>query len=96
MYFVLLFFIKLNYDAKNIYNVFSNNKGLSSRHIAATNNGSDKISEKIVYILHAVGAKRCQNILLETECTDACGWNKNYNGIPPAKPISMPVCILSN
>lgn len=73
--------------------MFSNNKGLSSRHIAATNSGPDRVSEKIVYILHAVGAKRCQNIL-ETECTDGCSPNKNYNGIPPAKPISMPVCII--
>lgn len=74
--------------------MFSNNKGMSSRHIAATNNGPDKISEKIVYILHAVGAKRCQNILLETECTNGCVWNKEYNGLPPPKPMSMPVCIL--
>lgn len=67
---------------------------MSPRHIAATNNGPDKISEKIVYILHAVGAKRCQNILLETECTNGCAWNKEYNGLPPPKPMSMPVCIL--
>lgn len=74
--------------------MFSNNKGMSSRHIAATNNSPDKISEKIIYILHAVGAKRCQNILLETECTNGCAWNKEYNGLPPPKPMSMPVCIL--
>lgn len=72
--------------------VFSNNKGQSARHIAATNNGPDKISEKIVYILHAVGAKRCQNVLLETECSNGCAWDKEYNGLPPPKPISMPVC----
>lgn len=73
--------------------MFSNHKGISSRHIAATNNGPDKVSEKIVYILHAVGAKRCQHVLLETACTNACAWDNQYNGIPPEKPISMPVCI---
>lgn len=72
---------------------FSNNKGVSPRHIAATNNGPDKISEKIVYILHAVGAKRCHNVL-EKECADGCAWNKEYNGLPPQQPISLPVCIV--
>lgn len=72
---------------------FSNNKGISPRHIAATNNGPDKISDKIVYILHAVGAKRCQNILLDTKCTDGCAWDKEFNGIPPQRPVSMPVRI---
>lgn len=69
---------------------------MSSRHIAATNgnNSSDKVAEKIVYILHAVGAQRCQNILLETECTNGCAWNKEYNGLPPQKPMSMPVCTI--
>lgn len=76
--------------------MFSNNKGMSSRHIAATNTnkGLDKVTDKIVYILHAVGAKRCQNILLETECTNGCAWNKEYNGLPPQQPMSMPVCII--
>lgn len=77
--------------------MFSNNKGMSSRHIAATNgnNSPDKLAEKIVYILHAVGAQRCQNILLETGCTNGCAWNKEYNGLPPQKPMSMPVCTIS-
>lgn len=77
-----------------IYFIFSNNKGVSPRHIAATNNGPDKISEKIVYILHAVGAKRCQNVVLESECADGCALNKEYNGLPPQQPISLPVCIV--
>lgn len=83
------------FTKKYTYNLcFSNNKGMSPRHIAATNNGPDNISEKIVYILHAVGAKRCQNVLLENQCTDGCMWNKEYNGLPPTKSISMPVCII--
>ncbi|CAH1738202.1 unnamed protein product [Aphis gossypii] len=75
---------------------YINNKGVSSRHIAATNNGPDKISDKIVYILHAVGAKRCPNVALDTECTNGCAWDKEYNGLPPQRPISMPVrCIVT-
>ncbi|XP_050434719.1 85/88 kDa calcium-independent phospholipase A2 [Adelges cooleyi] len=73
---------------------YINNLGLTARHIAATNNGPDKVSDKIVYILHAVGANRCtvRNInSTDTSCAKGCVWNQQYNGLPPQKPISMPV-----
>ncbi|XP_024082546.1 85/88 kDa calcium-independent phospholipase A2 isoform X2 [Cimex lectularius] len=62
-----------------------NNAGETARHIAAVE-GSE-VSLKIVYILHAVGAKRCSSIM--NYCTSHCKADSIDNGIPPP-PASGP------
>lgn len=63
-----------------------NNLGQSVRHIAAQE--KDNISERILYILHAVGAPRCLSDV--SSCTDGCSALGTYNGqIPPVPPSAQ-------
>lgn len=60
------------------------------RHLVShdTNDGN-----KILYILHAVGADRCSKDMLG--CTTGCKHNEEYNGVaPPEPPTAVPRTIL--
>ncbi|XP_033211846.1 85/88 kDa calcium-independent phospholipase A2 isoform X2 [Belonocnema kinseyi] len=60
------------------------------RHLVShdTNDGN-----KILYILHAVGAERCSKDMLG--CTTGCKYDEEYNGIaPPEPPTAVPRTIL--
>jgi len=60
-----------------------NNKGATPRHCILPESGSDKI----LYILHAVGAPRCS--LDMQGCNPGCeGSSDDYNGIAPPVPFS--------
>ncbi|XP_021919753.1 85/88 kDa calcium-independent phospholipase A2 isoform X2 [Zootermopsis nevadensis] len=63
---------------------YRNNGGATPRHGIVL--GSD--GDRILYVLHAVGAPRCS---LDTQgCNPGCeGSSNNYNGIPPAVPPSL-------
>lgn len=65
-----------------------NNKGLTARHIVRTEMSSS-IFDKILYALHAVGAKRCRSEM--SGCSAGCAAKEDYNGVPPppvAKAVS--------
>ncbi|XP_069951966.1 85/88 kDa calcium-independent phospholipase A2 isoform X3 [Cherax quadricarinatus] len=61
-----------------------NKKGETPRHLAASCKVDDKIKaaerDKVIYLLHTVGAKRCQIKL--AECSDGCMDEGNFNGVP--------------
>jgi calcium-independent phospholipase A2 len=60
-----------------------NNAGATPRHAIVLESGGDKI----LYILHSVGAPRCS--LQMQGCNRGCeGSSDDYNGIPPATPPS--------
>ncbi|XP_039285662.1 85/88 kDa calcium-independent phospholipase A2 [Nilaparvata lugens] len=62
-----------------------NNNGFTPRHLAALEN--DQVGEKVLYILHAVGASRCDSGVLG--CTDGCARSGTYNGQAPPTPIGQ-------
>lgn len=63
-----------------------NYSGQSVRHVAAQE--KDNASERILYILHAVGAPRC--VSGTSNCTDGCSTLGTYNGqIPPVPPSAQ-------
>ncbi|XP_042230313.1 85/88 kDa calcium-independent phospholipase A2-like isoform X2 [Homarus americanus] len=61
-----------------------NNKGETPRHLAASCKLDDKIKaserDRVIYLLHTVGAKRCQVTL--SACSDGCLDEGNFNGVP--------------
>lgn len=60
-----------------------NNAGATPRHGIQPESGGDKI----LYILHSVGAPRCS--LAMQGCTRGCeGSSDYYNGVPPPAPSS--------
>ncbi|XP_050301399.1 85/88 kDa calcium-independent phospholipase A2 isoform X2 [Anthonomus grandis grandis] len=60
-----------------------NNAGQSPRHLV-----KKELAPKILYYLHAVGAKRCRADM--QGCTDGCMHQGTYDGIPPPKVIGPP------
>ncbi|XP_075228914.1 calcium-independent phospholipase A2 VIA isoform X2 [Lycorma delicatula] len=61
---------------------YLNMEGHSVRHLAAQE--TDKVGEKILYMLHAVGAPRCDSAM--NGCTDGCSRKGTYDGSPPPVP----------
>lgn len=60
-----------------------NNAGATPRHGIRSESGGDKI----LYILHSVGAPRCSPDM--QGCTRGCeGSSGDYNGVPPPTPPS--------
>lgn len=57
-----------------------NNEGASPRHLI-----SKEQEPKLLYYLHAVGAKRCPPEM--QNCTDGCRFDGTYEGIPPERVI---------
>ncbi|KAH1008810.1 hypothetical protein HUJ05_009332 [Dendroctonus ponderosae] len=57
-----------------------NNAGESPRHAM-----SRELEPKLLYYLHAVGARRCRADMVG--CTDGCKQHGTYDGIPPPKVI---------
>ncbi|KAL7635672.1 UNVERIFIED_CONTAM: hypothetical protein RMT77_013489 [Armadillidium vulgare] len=65
----------------------TNNKGENARHSVATRDL--KYKNKMVYILHAVGAPRCSTQM--ATCSDGCSPNRRYDGEPPeVTPMGRP------
>ncbi|KAG8243688.1 85/88 kDa calcium-independent phospholipase A2 [Homalodisca vitripennis] len=57
---------------------------MTARHLAAQD--QDSTNQRILYLLHAVGAPRCE---IDTHgCTDGCIRDGIYNGLPPPIPQS--------
>lgn len=55
-----------------------NNKGSVVRHVVASSSYKEK--NTMLYILHAVGAPRCQQ--LYPDCTDGCSPRGSFDGVP--------------
>ncbi|KAG6446584.1 hypothetical protein O3G_MSEX004519 [Manduca sexta] len=58
-----------------------NNMGYTARHLVHTEM-SNSNADKILYVLHAVGAKRCPEE--SRGCGPSCSARGDYNGVPPA------------
>lgn len=74
---------KLKFDC-----VDRNNDGQKVRHLAAQD--TDATSDRILYLLHAVGAERCEKDC--HGCTEGCMVGGKKNGTAPAPPPSAQVC----
>lgn len=73
---LIIFGISLNYK---------NHEGATARHLATKDSSSD--GNKILYILHSVGAERCSP---NTKgCTSGCSANGKFNGTAPPSPFAM-------
>ncbi|XP_071512455.1 85/88 kDa calcium-independent phospholipase A2 isoform X2 [Panulirus ornatus] len=57
----------------------TNRKGSAVRHVIATSAFKEK--NKMLYLLHAVGASRCQKHF--ADCTDGCSPSGSFDGVPP-------------
>ncbi|XP_068205061.1 85/88 kDa calcium-independent phospholipase A2-like isoform X4 [Palaemon carinicauda] len=61
-----------------------NKRGETARHLAASCKVEDKSKsserDKVIYLLHTVGATRCQTKL--AACADGCLDEGNFNGVP--------------
>ncbi|XP_068618165.1 85/88 kDa calcium-independent phospholipase A2 [Battus philenor] len=57
-----------------------NNAGVTPRHTVPAEM-SNSVYDKILYILHAVGAQRCPSDV--TGCGPSCSPRGEYNGVPP-------------
>ncbi|XP_014367859.2 85/88 kDa calcium-independent phospholipase A2 [Papilio machaon] len=57
-----------------------NNEGYTARHVVPIEM-SNSAYDKILYILHAVGAKRCPTDV--AGCRAGCAPREEYNGVPP-------------
>ncbi|RVE53707.1 hypothetical protein evm_001599 [Chilo suppressalis] len=57
-----------------------NNEGYTARHCVPTEM-SNSIHDKILYVLHAVGAERCSSD--KSGCRPGCAYRGEYNGVPP-------------
>lgn len=67
-----------------------NRKGQSPRHLVDSKSAE---GNKILYLLHAVGAKRCDASM--ADCTIGCKHNEDFNGIaPPEPPTAVPRTVL--
>ncbi|XP_062542615.1 85/88 kDa calcium-independent phospholipase A2 isoform X5 [Armigeres subalbatus] len=62
----------------------ANKEGKTARHMVGKDDSGSK-DAGILYILHSVGAKRCQDNG-SSKCPPGCSSKGNYNGIPPAQP----------
>ncbi|XP_039429871.1 85/88 kDa calcium-independent phospholipase A2 isoform X5 [Culex pipiens pallens] len=60
-----------------------NKEGKTPRHMVGKDDSGSK-DAMILYILHSIGAKRCQDN--GTKCPPGCSAKGTYNGIPPAQP----------
>ncbi|KAB7500993.1 85/calcium-independent phospholipase A2 [Armadillidium nasatum] len=62
----------------------TNISGETPRHIAASTKVEDKSKlgdkEKVIYLLHAVGAGRCKKVL--ASCAEGCSMHGSFNGVP--------------
>ncbi|KAK3917368.1 85/88 kDa calcium-independent phospholipase A2 [Frankliniella fusca] len=64
---------------------YKNHKGATPRHLATKDTSSE--ANKILYILHSVGAERCCQ---ETKgCTSGCSFGGKFNGTAPPTPFSI-------
>ncbi|XP_026678154.1 85/88 kDa calcium-independent phospholipase A2-like [Diaphorina citri] len=63
-----------------------NNNGDSPRHQAALSEAKKK--DRILYVLHAVGAERCESG--KSGCNDGCRYGGSYDGTPPPAPLHNP------
>ncbi|KAI5720122.1 hypothetical protein M8J77_002180 [Diaphorina citri] len=75
-------------------NALSGEEGMTARHIASSQSsggvgGGDNVSDRILYILHAVGAARCT--LDMPGCGVGCRAGGTWNGTPPPVPIGAKV-----
>lgn len=61
-----------------------NNNGDTPRHLAAISEAKKK--DRILYVLHAVGAERCESG--KAGCNDGCSYEGNHNGTPPPVPLA--------
>ncbi|XP_055605449.1 85/88 kDa calcium-independent phospholipase A2 isoform X2 [Uranotaenia lowii] len=61
-----------------------NKEGKSPRHMVGKDDSGSKDAQ-ILYILHSIGAKRCQESN-GSKCPPGCSTKGTYNGIPPAQP----------
>ncbi|KAK3864297.1 hypothetical protein Pcinc_030012 [Petrolisthes cinctipes] len=61
-----------------------NKRGETARHLAVACRADDKVKaaerDRVIYLLHTVGAKRCQVKL--AACSDGCVEEGNFNGVP--------------
>lgn len=62
-----------------------NKNGDSARHIAASISKANK-KDRILYVLHAVGAERCESG--KYGCAEGCSFNGTHNGAPPPFPTT--------
>lgn len=61
-----------------------NHKGSTARHIVPNDASID--AHRMLYILHAVGAKRCSEDVVG--CSTGCAHNESFNGsAPPVPPL---------
>ncbi|XP_075164146.1 calcium-independent phospholipase A2 VIA isoform X1 [Haematobia irritans] len=63
-----------------------NKNGVTPRHMVGSEAGGSK-QDEILYILHSVGAKRCNDA--KGKCPAGCSPTGTYNGIPPEAPESV-------
>lgn len=64
---------------------YKNQKGATPRHLATKDTSSE--ANKILYILHSVGAERCSQ---DTKgCTSGCSFAGKFNGTAPPTPFTM-------
>ncbi|KAL1451316.1 hypothetical protein WDU94_005705 [Cyamophila willieti] len=73
----------------NLPSCSRNNNNDTPRHLAALSETKKK--DRILYVLHAVGAERCESG--KQGCNDGCRHDGSFDGAPPAVPITEPVNI---
>lgn len=59
-----------------------NFKGATPRHIVPADSSAE--ANKMLYILHAVGAKRCYEDT--AGCSQGCAYNGTFDGVSPPPP----------
>ncbi|XP_034245059.1 85/88 kDa calcium-independent phospholipase A2-like [Thrips palmi] len=64
---------------------YKNNNGATARHLATKDTSSD--GNKILYLLHSVGAARCSQDM--KECTSGCSFTGKFNGTAPPSPYAI-------
>ncbi|XP_063363554.1 85/88 kDa calcium-independent phospholipase A2 [Cydia amplana] len=65
-----------------------NNSGYTARHMVPCEMSNSNY-DKILYVLHAVGAQRCSAEV--TGCGPGCAARGNYDGVPPPR-VPHPAC----
>lgn len=71
--------------------LFRNNNGDSPRHLAAIS--ETKKRDRILFVLHAVGAERCE--IGKYGCNAGCSADGDHNGAPPPVPAQDQVIELT-